>query len=262
MKRIDNSARNELICNLYKAGHSCQAIGKMVDLDPTQIGNILHANNIEMRPAHAYKKANKVALVPEKRYVFPKIRKVDKKLLVQKRSEGTSVTQLAELFNCTKETISRHLHDLGLGDWTWVKPDEVAQMMTLRENGLTNAEIARRVGRCYESVVKHIGRQPDEITEASIRFRSELCSIKAKRRTSAKSALMRKAAEEAAAEAARLEALRIAEEQRVKWENEVREVYTILRIPSENVHIENAQEGIDLIASLQNHLNNRPTAVA
>lgn len=257
MKHTNNSARNELICNLYKSGKSSTEIGKMVHLNSKYVCQILHNNNVEVRPRGRIAKYR--ADNPE---ILRKIRKVDKKLLVQKRSDGASVTQLAELFNCTKETISRHLHDLGLGDRTWVKPDEVAQMMTLREDGLTNAEIALRVGRCYESIVKHIGRQPDEITEASIRFRSELCSIKAKRRSSAKSALMRKAAEEAAAEAARLEALRIAEEQRVKWENEVREVYTILRIPSENVHIENAQEGIDLIASLQNHLNNRPTAVA
>ena len=45
--------------------------------------------------------------------------------------------------------------------------EEIARMKQLREAGYTNAEIARKIGRAYKTVLNNLGKQPEMMTERS-----------------------------------------------------------------------------------------------
>ena len=45
--------------------------------------------------------------------------------------------------------------------------EEVDYMLQLRDEGYTNAEIAKKIGRCYLTVLNNIGKQPAELTAIS-----------------------------------------------------------------------------------------------
>ena len=45
--------------------------------------------------------------------------------------------------------------------------DELARMKQLRDEGFTNAEIARKIGRAYTTVLNNIGKQPAMMTDRS-----------------------------------------------------------------------------------------------
>ena len=47
-------------------------------------------------------------------------------------------------------------------------------MLYLQSQGMSNAEIGKAVGRCYLTVLRRIGKQPDDVTKANVRYGNKL----------------------------------------------------------------------------------------
>lgn len=247
MKSAYNSGRNELICKLYESGKSTREIGKMVGLYFTSVANVLRRNNIPMRPAHRIA-SGKPRYIPRPRKSKVNIEEL-RKLVAQRKSAN----EIAEHFGCTVNTVNYQLrkHGLYLNN---VTSEEIAKMREFRELGLTNEQIAKRIGRTYETVLRHIGHQPSEITENSVAYRVELRKLRSKRSISGKAIMEQKRIDEARIEAERKaaeEAARREEEARVTAETSIREILVACGLPSE-IHIETSAQGNAILANMKN----------
>lgn len=173
-------------------------------------------------------------------------------------NQGLTPVQIAKEVNLTSGGVCCVLRLMGIYIRPHVTSDEYLKMIDLRNDGLSNAQIALRMGRKIDTVRRHIGKQPSEITVNSIRYGAKLRSINANRRNSAKLAMKRKLEEEAriaeerrAAEEAAREAARIAEEERRICEENLREIFSTVGIPiGDDFRIESADQGNTLIANL------------
>lgn len=250
MKSTRNSGLNELICKLYESGKTIRNVSEIVGLSTTTVRYHLKKGNVAMRPAHRIASGNP-GYIPH-----PRKLKVDAEELRKLVAKGTRVVDMAAHFNCAPDTVSRALKKYG---WSIrnVTNEEVKQMLDLREQGLTSAEIAKRIGRCYDTVLNHIGYQPSEITENSLAYRTELCKLKNKRRISGKAIMVQKRVEEARIEAERKaaeEAARREEEARAACETSIREILASCGLPSE-IHIESSAQGNAILANMQNRFS-------
>lgn len=54
------------------------------------------------------------------------------------------------------------------------KAAETRRMLYLQSQGMSNAEIGKAVGRCYLTVLRRIGKQPDDVTKANVRYGNKL----------------------------------------------------------------------------------------
>lgn len=238
MKREHISGRNELIVKLYKSGKNIEELVSMFALSKSRISYILNANGIKMT-----------------------LKKFTDEQLIEACKAGKTVTECARDFNVTTPTICARACKLGLKfDSRFVSKDDIRKMLDLREDGLSNEQIASRVGYSYQTVFNHIGPQPKEITKNSIKYAAQLISLRAKRKRSAKGAMHLKRKEEARlAELARIEAERKAaeeaarreEEARVSCETSIREILVACGLPSE-IHIETSAQGNAILANMKN----------
>lgn len=247
MKPTRNPGRGELICKLYESGKSVKMIAEIVELSGATVRYYLKRNNVVMRPAH------RIASGTPRYIPHPRKPKVDAEELRKLVAKGTRVVDMAAHFNCAPDTVSRALKKYG---WSIrnVTNEEVKQMLELREQGLTSAQIAKRVGRSYYTVLNHIGYQPSEITENSVAYRTELRKLKSKRRISGKAIMEQKRIDEARIEAERKAAEEVArreEEARIAAETSIREILVACGLPSE-IHIETSAQGNTILANMQN----------
>lgn len=238
MKREHISGRNELIVNLYKSGKGIEDLVSMFALSKSRISNILNENGIKLT-----------------------LKKFTDEQLIEAHKAGKTITECARAFNVATPSICARVRRLGLKfDSHFVSKEDVHKMLALREDGLSNAQIADRVGYSYQTVYAHIGPQPEEITKNSIKYAAQLTSLRNHRRHAAKSAMILKRKEEARlAELARIEAERKAaeeaarreEEARVSCETSIREILVACGLPSE-IHIETSAQGNAILANMKN----------
>ena len=235
MKREHISGRNELIVKLYESGKGVKELVDMFALSKSRISHILNTNGIKLTP-----------------------KKFTDEQLIEACNAGKTVTECAREFDVTAPTICIRARRLGLKfDSHFVSAEDVRNMLSLREDGLSNEQIANRVGYSYQTVFNHIGPQPEEITKNSIKYAAQIVSLRAKRRRGAKSAMYLKRKEEARIEAERKaaeEAARREEEARVATETRIREILAACGLPSE-LHIESSTQGNAILANMQNRFS-------
>lgn len=250
MKSTCNSGRNELICNLYKSGKTIRQVGKSVGLSNSGVRRVLLNNNIPLRPAHRIA-SGKPRYIPQPRKLKVNIEEL-RKMVAQRKS----LAEIAEHFNCGKNTVYYHMHKHGLL-LRQVTQEDIAKMKELRELGLSNSQIARRMGRDHATILKYIGTQPSEITQNSYFYAGKLRSLKTKRGISSKAIMQQKRIEEARIEAERKaaeEAARREEEARATTETRIREILAACGLPSE-LHIESSAQGNAILANMQNRFS-------
>lgn len=244
---LRNPGRSELICKLYESGKSIKMVADILSLSTSTVEYYLRRNNVTMRPPCRI--ANK-----KSRYVpHPRKNKVDGEELRKLIAQRKTLVEIAEYFGCHTSTVSYHMYKHGLSIRN-VTNEEVAKMREFRELGLTNAQIALRMGRSYATIQSHIGCQPSEITKNSTFYRAELCKLKNKRCVAARALMQQKRIDEARLEAERKaaeEAARREEEARVAAETSIREILVACGLPSE-IHIESSAQGNTILANMQN----------
>lgn len=54
------------------------------------------------------------------------------------------------------------------------KEAETRRMLYLQSQGVSNADIGKAVGRSYQTVLRRIGKQPDDVTKANLRYGANL----------------------------------------------------------------------------------------
>ena len=238
MKRNLISGRNELIVKLYKSGRDIEELSCAFNLCEESIRSILRSGGIK----------------------FTASKFTDEQLLEAHKS-GKSALECARDLGVTAHTVHVRARKLGLQfERHSITRDDVCKMKLLREEGLSNEQIADRIGCSYSAVLNHIGPQPEEITKNSIKYAAQLISLRAKRKRGARGAMYLKRKEEARlAELARIEAERKAaeeaarreEEARVSCETSIREILIACGLPSE-IHIEPSAQGNAILANMKN----------
>lgn len=84
---------------------------------------------------------------------------------VQKTAEEMGYDPRKAIGNRTNHPMKAKVEHFYCGGNFHTKEEEVARMRILREEGFSNAEIAKKIGRTYQTVLRNIGFQPDDMTK-------------------------------------------------------------------------------------------------
>lgn len=167
-------------------------------------------------------------------------------LIIAAIKEGTKTyAQIAKEFSISDNYVSTIAKNAGITKVEHISPEQVSEMQRLRTEGMSNEMIARRMGCTGETVRLHIGNQPKEITEA---YKKAAGAIR-RARTAARNVAKLAMEEARRAEEARLEAQR-RESMRQEKEFEIRCILDELKIPSENIHIDSAEQGLEILRTM------------
>lgn len=246
MNRTLAKGRDELVIKLYESGKAPGQIAGIVGCCTDNIYRILRANGIKFR----YRLFTDEQL---------------KSLL----NEGNTLVECAQILNVSRNAVYARAKRNGMHVSNRIRDDEITCMQRLRENGYTNEQIAQRMGISENSVRRHIGNQPAEITNASQMYACELRKLKAQRRDNAKMALLRRKQEEERIEAERRAAEEAARREKEALEKNKREIFdTFLSIgfpqelaTSASSTIETAAQGAAILDNMKKKFATAPAAV-
>lgn len=122
-------------------------------------------------------------------------------------SKGVGNQELAERFNVSPITIGKYTSEIHKE----LRKKKIAKMIYYRDKrGFSNEDIAAKLGVSYNNVLELIGKQPAEITAASMKLAGQVRIARNKARKHAAEQIETKKAELARLEAERIEAERLA----------------------------------------------------
>lgn len=163
-------------------------------------------------------------------------------LIVAAIKEGVKTyIQIAKDFGLSKNAVSYIAKNAGIIKIERINPQQVSEMLRLRAEGLSNEMIAQRTGWSESAVWRHLGSQPKEITEAYKKASGAIRSARTAARNAAKIAME---------EARKTEEAQRKESERREKEFEIRCILDELNIPSENIHIDSAEQGVEILRTI------------
>lgn len=246
MNRTLAKGRNELVIKLYNAGNSPEKIAKIIDCCTDNVYKILRASGIKFR----YRKFTDEQL----------------EALLKGRKSKSECARILGVDPGTIYERSKRIENHVRG---YITEEDVRCMQHLRESGRTNDEIAQRMGIARLTVYRHIGNQPKEITDESLKYAHEVRKLKIQRLNNARMALLRRKQEEeriAAERRAAEEAARREKEALEKNKREIFDTFLSIGFPQElatsaSSIIETAAQGAAILDNMKKKFAAAPAAV-
>lgn len=231
MKRENNQGRNELIVSLYQSGKSMHDVASIVGLSKVRVRQILVEQGVK---SHC------------------RIKITDQQLTDAMR-KGYGCTQIAEMFDVTSQYVYTRAIKLNLiSPHKRVSPATIRRMYALREKGYTNKQISSNTGFAYQTVLRHLGKQPEEITAISREYGGYKHSLTKEMQKKSAAAIERKRLQELRLELERKKAME--EAARAESEQRIKSILDACGLPSD-IHIESSTQGNAILANMQSRLS-------